>query len=108
MGGYYAPTAYDSRRDGLPPHPLEAEGGDTILGRSMRKHALAGRGVQCREYLAVEDLRVIPFLSEDTAEAREILEGPYHAHYVWATLRNPKALVETFMPVMVFFAVGGG
>jgi len=106
-GGYYAPTAYDSRRDGLPPDAREAEGGDTILGHSMRKYALRGRGVQCREYLATSDLRVIPLLNEDSEETREMFREPYHAHMVWTTLRNPKALVEAFMPVMVFFIVGG-
>jgi len=45
MSGDYAPTAYDSRRDGLPPDPRESEGGDTLLGRSVRRHALRGRGV---------------------------------------------------------------
>jgi len=104
-GGYYAPTAYDSRRDGLPPDAREAEGGDTILGRSMRKYALHGRGMQCREYLATSDLRVIPLLNEDSEETREMFREPYHAHLVWATLRNPKVLVEGLMSVMMIWIV---
>ena len=73
--GYYAPTAYDSRRDGLPPDPRTSEGGDTIHGRSMRKYALSGRGIQCREYLANADLRVFRlFKMEDEPEVKKQLE----------------------------------
>ncbi len=114
MSGFYAKTAYDSRRDGLPPDAREAEGGDTILGRSMRKYALAGRGVQCREYLALPgSLLGVEMLRTEEAEIKKAVnkvaakeEGRFQI--LWATLRNPRALVETFMPVMVFVAVGGG
>ncbi len=102
--GYYAPTAYDSRRDGLPPDPRTSEGGDTILGRSMRKYALSGRGIQCREYLANADLRVFRlFEMEDEPDVRKQLERQGNT-LRWRPLKNPAMAMEIFAGVMqVFF-----
>ncbi len=103
--GYYAPTAYDSRRDGLPPDPRTSEGGDTILGRSMRKYALHGRGIQCREYLANAELDFIELLGmENDPEIKKQLEAQGNT-LRWMPLKNPAMATEIFAGVMQFFFI---
>ena len=103
--GYYAPTAYDSRRDGLPPDPRTSEGGDTILGRSMREYALRVRGIQCREYLANADLDFIELLGmENDPEVKKQLKGQGNT-LEWSTLKNPAAATEVFAGVMQIFFI---
>ena len=103
--GYYAPTAYDSRRDGLPPDPRTSEGGDTILGRSMRKYALSGRGIQCREYLANAELDFIELLGmENDPEIKKQLEDQGNT-LMWMPLKNPAMAMEIFAGVMQAFFI---
>jgi len=103
--GYYAPTAYDSRRDGLPPDPRTSEGGDTILGRSMRKYALRGRGIQCGEYLASTNIRIIKLLRmENDPDVKKDLDAPGNT-LTWSTLKNPAAATRVFADVMQAFFI---
>ncbi|RMG57493.1 MAG: hypothetical protein D6717_04710 [Gammaproteobacteria bacterium] len=105
-GGYYAPTAYDSRRDGLPPDPRTSEGGDTLLGRSVRKFALSGRGVQCREYLANAQLGIFDLLArEDDPDVKQQVDEWGGDTLTWSSLKNPAVAMETFSHVMLFFAI---
>ena len=105
----YAAAAYDSRRDGLPPDAREGEGGDTILGRSMRRHAVHGRGVQCREYLAIVELADwVKALREATREEIENPEDPVWRQWVWMPLKNPVVAVHYLKTGMAFFAWVGG
>ncbi len=105
--GYYAPTAFDSRRDGLPPDPRTSEGGNTILGRSMRKYALSGRGIQCREYLANADLRIFDLFveMEYDADVRKQFDAQGNT-LKWNTLKNPATATRVFAGMMGFFLFG--
>ena len=103
----YQPTAYDSRRDGLPPHPADRAPGTRFLEREVHKRAILGRGLQCREYLADLDERVIDYMEEDSEEAREIWGRPNHRQILWRPITNPRAFVDVFGNVFgAFSAIG--
>jgi len=100
---YYAPTAYDGRRERAGGHPARA-------GRAqhpMRDNTLPG-GVHCREFLAVSDPLAIDLLKSDSAALRRQLAKPVQERLRWITLANPAGCVSTVVTVAGWMAAISG
>ncbi len=107
----YAPTAWDSTRPrNLPPLDEKQLG---TLQRAVRRDPLRGRGVQCREFLTGNSARVlVEEMQEMNDEQWQILKNQYeklaYIQEIWATFKNPVAVLDVISKVAIFFAIAGG
>ena len=69
----------------------------------MRKYALRGRGIQCGEYLASTNIRIIKLLRmENDPDVKKDLDAPGNT-LTWSTLKNPVVATRVFADVTQVF-----
>lgn len=102
LDSYYAPTAYNSAQPRkLPPPPRIL----TRVQRSELNYGLSDKGVQCREFLASDDIFVIEL--ELNEENNKAFNQPTHEYVIWESLKNPTVLLRTVKAVAFVFAFFG-
>jgi len=105
---YYETTAFDSRNPVAQKTAPELES-LSFVEKSAKAHALSGRGLQCREYTAVQDMDAVSVLNnnslDDIAEADPLVQE----ETVWRGYKNPRVKVEVITSLSgITYILGGG
>ncbi|MFV1985256.1 MAG: hypothetical protein ACC657_17035 [Thiohalomonadales bacterium] len=104
---YYETTAFDSSNPVAQKTAPELES-LSFVEKSAKAHALSGRGLQCREYTAVQDMDVVSVLNNNSLSDIAETDPLGQEETTWRGYKNPRVKVEVITMLAAIVAVIGG
>ncbi len=102
---YYETTAFDSSNP-VPQKPAPEK--QSLAQRSAETHALHGRGLRCGEYAAIQDMRAVDLLNDESPDALAQKQLPGQEYIIWRGLKNPRVKVQFITWFAGFLTIASG